>query len=1284
MSSTTHRNTASAPQSESPSARRKTGKQRPVKARHRFWSVWSGGFVLILAGSSLMIVPSLLRHERSRMDIIDAHAQTHLVSAQHIIHSMFHERSSDALILARSDAIRNALTMQSDAADTRIIETFKALASTYKCYDQIRLLDHTGQELYRVNCNGSQCTVTPRPELQNKANRYYFKEAIQCSLGEVYISPLDLNVEHGKIEEPHKPMIRFATPVADRSNTIRGAVVLNYRAKPLLDTLFPQSSLSNAALRAQDNYLINSEGYYLKSTQNPDKEFAFMFHRKADRFSIDYPEVWKAALEGNNRLLTSDGLFLIRTLSIPASRHNGDKTSPDPLVARPEWFVVHKIPTHSLHAASILHSPARQSIWIGLYLLAVAAFSLLLALRRAQINSVLQTTQILNNTLDALDSADIGLLWVEFTSGTIIKANRGMCSLLGGTKTELLGKHICDIDQALSPETYPDIREAILNHGKHTIQMHHHPREGHDVLIDLTLIHRKPSASLPRHFVGMGRDVTERREAEEKLRTSEDNLKRAQQTAHLGSWVLEHATKKLHWSDEAYRIFEVNSKNYEADFELFLSSIHPADLERVRQSFYRSVQEHTPYFVEHRLLLPDGRIKFVEERGETLFDHNGNPVSSSGTVLDITERITGEQARRAAENKFQRYMELASDGIFIMDPHSGELLECSELAAAQLGYSVDELKHLSVLDWDKDFQSIEEYRKIVKRIGFKSISLERTHTRKDGSTYHAAISAVRINLDDYDSIYASVRDITQEKKQLLQMYQAIETITNSYHYRYRPESDELSCSDNMFRVYGIPYTDHPDKELFLERMTPESLAKVMNMVRQQLDGPIAITITTPDGQCKHLETIGVLRTMEDGTSEYLVTGTDVTEKRLAEEKEKEKETLRSAKEAAEAASQAKSEFLAAMSHEIRTPLNAIINSAYLLGHTQLNDEQKDDIRAIEISGKSLLLLINDTLDLAKVEAGHLTIDPHLFSLEELLQDLKILFGPTCRDKAIDLQILLPGTGLPPLLIGDSNRLRQILVNLLGNAVKFTSEGRISLTVDCAEQLPLGNSIHLGFSVTDTGIGIDPAVQNRLFQPFTQADMSTSRTYGGTGLGLALVKQLTELMIGNVSLKSAPGIGSTFRIEIPFLIGKEDPVTDALQPDNARPLAGLRILVVDDGMVNLKILTRVLELEAAKPVACSTAEDAIQQLKDQSEPFDLVLMDVQMPGMNGLDATICIRQELKLTLPVIALTGGVTDFERDRALAAGMNAFLAKPIEPKKLVQTVYQQIARPHPETTAS
>ncbi len=429
-----------------------------------------------------------------------------------------------------------------------------------------------------------------------------------------------------------------------------------------------------------------------------------------------------------------------------------------------------------------------------------------------------------------------------------------------------------------------------------------------------------------------------------------------------------------------------------------------------------------------------------------------------------------------------------------------------------------------------------------------------------------------------------------------------------------------------------------------------------------------------------------------------------THQDISTQKEAELE-LRRATDLAEKAARAKGDFLANMSHEIRTPMNAVIGIAHLLERSTLDADQRQLLTKLQTASRTLLNLINDVLDLGKIEAGMMTLESIEFSPTVLLNEVQDMFRPQAEQKGLTFETEGEDE-LPQQLAGDVVRLRQIVCNLVSNAIKFTDRGRVGLRAE-AQLDDDGARFWLHVAVTDTGCGIAEGDQARLFTPFTQGDASTTRRFGGTGLGLSIVQRLVVLMGGSHGFTSTQGRGSCFWVRVPMALAVVDvplpmpevtpppPPIDvttveaeswpmqrlsAVAPDDVGVMAhlsGVRVLVVDDSPINLDVARRLLQAEGAEVHSCINGREAVEYLRLHPDWFDAVLMDIQMPEMDGYEATRRVRGELGLAqLPVVAVTAGALVEDRWRAMAAGMDGFLSKPLEPALLINTVRQWVER--------
>ncbi len=402
----------------------------------------------------------------------------------------------------------------------------------------------------------------------------------------------------------------------------------------------------------------------------------------------------------------------------------------------------------------------------------------------------------------------------------------------------------------------------------------------------------------------------------------------------------------------------------------------------------------------------------------------------------------------------------------------------------------------------------------------------------------------------------------------------------------------------------------------------------------------------------------------DGSGKVLgfyVLVADVTELKQAELRLQQlNEEMARARDRAEAASRAKSEFVANMSHEIRTPMNAILGLASLLEDTPLGAQERDYVAKIKISARALLGILNDILDFSKIEAGRLELERTSFSLGDVLRNTFVIVSANARDKGIATSYHI-APEVPDTLMGDPLRLQQVLLNLAGNAVKFTEHGKVSVSARLLAETD--TTATLEFSVRDTGIGIAPEHHARLFEAFTQADSSTSRRYGGTGLGLAISNRLVALMGGALGFTSQPGRGSDFRFTAVF--GKAAPNAAGAAPQPAR-LAGMRVLLVEENEISQKVIGQILRRAGAATTIVADGQAAQDLLRQSGARFDAVLIDIRSPAAHADEIVRLIRAELRLDLPIVAMSAG----GHEPAAPAGINAHLAKPIAAGELVQTL--------------
>jgi PAS domain S-box-containing protein len=723
-----------------------------------------------------------------------------------------------------------------------------------------------------------------------------------------------------------------------------------------------------------------------------------------------------------------------------------------------------------------------------------------------------------------------------------------------GVKPEQIKDDAALVYQSVHPEDLPRVNDSILTSAKDlSIWRDEYrciiPQKGEIWVSGQATPTRQEDGSVLWH--GYIFDITEQKKAQQTIEQQQQRLAKAQQVAKLGSWELDHASGDLVWSDELFRIFELDAKTFKPSYQAFLDAIHPDDREMVQKAYKDSIANQTLYAIDYRLLMPDGRVKWVREIAENEFDAQGQQVKSHGTVQDITEQFQVEQKLKLSESRYQ--------------------------------------------------------------------------------------------------------DLVENHPYMIN--------------RYLPDTTMVFVNKSMAQFFGTTAANMQGQrwiEFLPEEMRDQAMLGIEACSPENPTGLMINEVTRFDGQTRKIKWNNRAFFNEQGQpTHFQSVGFDITEQLEAEQ------AIKREREKAEEANRAKSEFLANMSHEIRTPMNAVLGLSELVLKEALPPKARLRITKILQSGRALLDVINDILDFSKIESGQLEIKAQPFYLDNLLAHLSSLFGELAGAKHLKL-VWDVQADLPEAFNADEVRLRQVLTNLLGNAIKFTQQGEVRMHIKLLKQD--NHQAWLLFEVHDTGPGISQQDIDKLFRPFSQVDTTNTRQYGGTGLGLVISQRLVTAMGGGqIKIKSELGQGSCFSFSLPMAFCNDEQIAklkhfDSHLMQTRNHLTG-QVLLVEDNEINQEVAREMLINMGLNVYLANDGEQAVEMVKARN--FDAVLMDIQMPKMDGYQATKAIRQ-FNPDVPIIALTAAAMVEDQQKANEAGMNAHLGKPIESTKLYHVLSQ------------
>ena len=730
----------------------------------------------------------------------------------------------------------------------------------------------------------------------------------------------------------------------------------------------------------------------------------------------------------------------------------------------------------------------------------------------------------------------------------LVHANPAACRLLGVDATSLAGRRIDDFASTLERATYDGVWASFLLAGYHEGEYELRRTDGSRVAVESTLIARVG----PAMHLSMLRDVTERKTKDELLERQRQQLVKAQAIGRFGSWQRDLVTNEIEWSHEMCRICGIDPESVIRP-DQFLHVTHPDDRARLQDVVAAAIAKREPFVCEYRIVLPDGRVRVIESRGEVVVGDDGELLRIDGTGQDITERRQAESERQ----NLSTVLDLSEDAI--------------TACHADGTFSI----------WNRGAE------------------------RLFGYTAQEALG------------------------------QPLGLIV--------PGRGREAAQHNIDRI-----------------------------LRGERVAPLETPLVTKDGRRLFVAlTLSAIIDASGAIAGVAAIGRDITEAKRAQD------ALADANASLVEALRAKSEFMANMNHELRTPLNGVLGVSSLLADTHLDDDQRDYVEALRVSGESLMAVIEDILDFSKLEAGKLAVEREPVELRVLVEEVCSIVAVSHPARAVEVIAAVPA-GTPAAVWGDHKRLRQVLTNLTHNALKFTEAGevRVDVTWDAGKT----EGIELRFDVVDTGIGIDRRQQQTIFESFSQADGSTTRRYGGTGLGLTIAQQLVTLMGGEIGVQSAPGVGSTFWFTLPTAIATPD--TPRLLPEALR---GARVLIVDDKETNRRLLDGHLTQwgmtsrgEADPDVALATLREAAHS----PQPYRVALVDYRLDGETAERLIAAIRATPELSAVSIVMMISARD-KHAAAAISGITSVVAKPVRRDQIYDAL-AGLATPTPVDAAA
>tara|TARA_R110002049_G_scaffold4601_5_gene32188 strand:+ start:260737 stop:265968 length:5232 start_codon:yes stop_codon:yes gene_type:complete len=891
--------------------------------------------------------------------------------------------------------------------------------------------------------------------------------------------------------------------------------------------------------------------------------------------------------------------------------------------------------------------------------------------------------RVIDNTL--------GFIGVIDMDGTVREANMPAIAAAGITREEVIGKKFWDtywwnFDRDVQAELKSLINRAA---GGQSIRQDMTYRVAGDIKrpLDFSLSPVMDDDGKVTHLIPSGVDILDRKRAEDAVVQREQRLQLALDSGGMGLWEWDIAADRVVWSDQMYALFGYTRDTFEPTKAGFMSVVHPDDrtklTDMIASAFAGTCTSHqTEFRIMHGV---DGSTLWTDCRGTIHRDANLAPLSIVSVVVDVTQRKRWEAELIDRESHLRRVINNQLGLVGVIDRH-GILLEVDDRSLEIARTRREDVigKHFAEAPWwNYDPVVADQVRDAMRRAYAGEI------VRYDVSLFAHGEQGVMIDFmiapvhgDDGNVEYlipsgVDIRDRKNIERAIKDTSRRMEMALRAgglAAWEWTP--NQSIWTSEVFDLLGIDRDQKPSSELFFSSVHPDDFQELRRAWQDAIDGvkdyDCEFRIVRGDGEIRWIHGLGdVVRDPEGNVICMHGVNWDSTQDHM------QAEALRESERRAHAANASKSEFLANMSHEIRTPMTAILGYADLLRDLIDQDEAIEHLQTIRRNGDYLLEIINDILDLSKIEAGKLDVQFERFEPRRMIEDVRSIMEVRAHEGGLTLDVQYDGM-LPRLIESDAKRLKQILINLIGNAIKFTRQGRVGIRVrfDATNQ-------QLQFDITDTGIGISPEQMERLFQPFSQGDASVTRSFGGTGLGLVISRRLAETLGGSITVSSTEGVGSTFTVSIDAGKMAESTLIDYERVgavDDEHQITGdsdpiqlsCHVLIVDDRR-DIRFLSKaILKKSGATVDECEDGLLAVAHieacLKNGNSP-SVVLLDMQMPNLDGYQTAKKLR-ELGYDRPIIALTADAMQGDMNKCITAGCNDYLSKPIDRASLLEKV--------------